>query len=232
MEDQTNFSVAKNEEFEKKQTFPFNQWIDLNGIKTRVVLTENYQQGKTEEKLLYFTINDLNSLAKVYQSSIGLETEPLESSILKFSLVGSTIDKEVDFINALMKYYIENGLKESSEIATNTIRFVDEQLKDISSDLRATENKMETFKLGNNNEKLQINTNTYIPQSNALEQKFLETQFEYNFYSQLIENLESSDESKMFIPNVIGVGIRDPLYVSITELMSLYTKNTNGNASK
>jgi len=30
----------------------------------------------------------------------------------------------------------------------------------------------------------------------------------------------------MFIPNVIGVGIRDPLYVSITELMSLYTRKT------
>ena len=147
VEDQSTFSVANNEEFENKQNFPFNQWVDLNGIKTKITLTENYQQGRTEEKLLYFTINDLNSLAKVYQSSIGLETEPMESSILKFSLVGPTIDKEVDFINALMKYYIENGKKESSEIATNTIKFVDEQLKDISGDLRSMENKLEASNL-------------------------------------------------------------------------------------
>ena len=196
----------------------------MNGIKVKITLTEKYEKGRTEEKLLSFAINDLNSLAKVYQSSIQLETEPMESSILKFSLTGSTIEKEVDFINALMKKYIENGLKESSEIATNTIKFVDEQLKDISGDLRSMENKIEDFKVKNNDDKLQINNNNLVASSNELIQEYLKVKFEYDFYQETIKNLNNADINKIFIPNVLNVSVQDPLYRSISELMSLYVQ--------
>lgn len=222
--DAASFSVSMDKEFENQQTFPFNKWVDMNGLKVKITLTEKYEKGKTEEKLLSFSINDLNSLAKVYQTSLQLETEPLESSILKFSLTGPTIEKEVDFINALMQYYIENGLKESSEIATNTIKFVDEQLKDISGDLRSTENKIEEFKGSNNGKKLQINSTNLIPQSNDIEKEFVEVQFEYNFYQETIKNLKNSDVDKIFIPNIINLNVQDPLYRSITDLMNSYSQ--------
>ncbi|HEY9083417.1 MAG TPA: polysaccharide biosynthesis tyrosine autokinase [Vicingaceae bacterium] len=222
--DVASFSLSKDKELENQQTFSFNQWIDLNGIKVKITLTEKYEKGRTEEKLLSFAINDLNSLAKVYQSSIQLETEPMESSILKFSLTGSTIEKEVDFINALMKKYIENGLKESSEIATNTIKFVDEQLKDISGDLRSMENKIEDFKVKNNDDKLQINNNNLVASSNELIQEYLKVKFEYDFYQETIKNLNNADINKIFIPNVLNVSVQDPLYRSISELMSLYVQ--------
>lgn len=222
--DENTYLLANNEDLENAEKYMFNQWVKPGQVPIRISLTKFYKSGKTEEKLLSFSINDLNSLAKVYQNSIGLETEPLESSILKFSLTGTTIEKEVDFINALMQTYIENGLKESSEIATNTIKFVDGQLKEISGDLRFNENQIEKFKLNNNKEKLDIDNNNIIEQTNDLFQKYLEVKFENNFYKQTIEKLNNSEADKIFIPNILRVNVQDPLYRSITELMSMYVQ--------
>lgn len=217
-------SIARSEEFKNSKDYSFNKWVDLNGTRMKFKLTDRYIEKRHKDKLFSFSINDLNSLAKVYQRSIFLETEPMESSILKLKLQGPTIHKEIDFINALMDKYIENGLKESSEIATNTIKFVDDQLKDVAGDLMATEKKLENFKLKNNEDKLQINSDYYIPTSNEIQSKFIETQFEYNFYSEVITKLNDSELDRIFIPNLINVTVQDPLYRSIEDLMSLYNR--------
>lgn len=227
VENSNKFSISRDKEFTTKQTYSFNKDINLNGVKLRLKLTENYNASKSANKLYSFTINDLNSLAKVYQGSINLETVPMESSILQFSLVGPTIKKEIDFINALMAEYIRNGLEESSLIATNTIEFVDDQLKMVAGDLNADEKKLEDFKLGNNKDKLQINQNTYIPQSNSLEREYVEVKFEYNFYKETLKKLSDTDIDKIFIPNLINVDVRDPLFTAVGDLMDMYSRKNS-----
>ena len=223
--DATTFILSNNQEdFEQSKTYHFNKWFLLNNLNVRFKITDLFEDNRTPEKIFSFVVNDLNSLAKVYQNSIELETDPPESSILKFSLTGPTIQKEIDFINALMNIYIEYGLDENSKIATNTIQFIDEQLIYVAKDLNSNENDIEDFKVGTNAQKLQINSDGLIPNSIVLEDDYLKKQFEYNFYQETIKNLKESEIDKIFIPNIINVNIQDPLYKSISDLMSLYSK--------
>ncbi|MGE3654362.1 MAG: polysaccharide biosynthesis tyrosine autokinase, partial [Flavobacteriales bacterium] len=220
----SEFALSLTEDgFTQDKPYRFDQPITIAELTFTIHLNELNE--KYDDKLYSFYINDLNSLAKVYQNKVLIETDPPESSILKFSITGENILKEADFLNALMQEYIQTGLRENNEIASNTINFVDLQLREVSDTLHSTENKLEAFKTQVNNDKLELNSTRLIPSSNELEQKLLEVQYEYNYYKHTIDYLKDNKNiNQIVIPSVINVSVQDPIFRAISQLTELYTK--------
>ena len=98
------------------------------------------------EGLYSFTINSIGGLARQLQSNIQIEVEDQESSILVLSHRDLTPSKSLDYLNSLMEEYIQWGRDQNNEITSNTIAFLDEQLKDIADSLVLTEHRLEQTK--------------------------------------------------------------------------------------
>lgn len=81
--DSKHFALARNREMNNQKVYAFNAPIVLNDIKLEIQLTDRYTPEKSKNKLYAFNVNDLNSLAKVYQRSINWKQHPW--SLLSFS---------------------------------------------------------------------------------------------------------------------------------------------------
>jgi tyrosine-protein kinase Etk/Wzc len=96
-------------------------------VKLAQPFASNYVQ-----KLYSFRINDMDDLAFSYLGNVGLNVEMKESSILIVSSSGTNVQKTIDFVNSLIKVYIKYGVEQASLTVTNTLSFVDQQLRNIS----------------------------------------------------------------------------------------------------
>ncbi len=223
--DKNHFHLSTNkEDIESAKTYMVGQKINFPKVKLEIELTDEFI-SKDINDLYAFKINDLYSLAKVKQNSFYVETDPAESSILRLSAGSSTIEKEIDYLNMIMRIYIFNGIEENNETSTSTLVFINEQLKEVADTLIKIENSLEYFKLNINDEKLEINSTKLIPNSTEIEKQLIEAKFQKKYYESTLEYLRINDDlDQMLIPPILGITVQDPVHRIITDLSDLYSR--------
>jgi hypothetical protein len=133
-------------QFFADKKFSSGQQYNVQGFIFTMHIQEEAIALKNE---LLFQINDLNGLAGHYAGSLEVSPYGNGASALTLKLAGSTPAKDVDFLNAHMETYRENNLIIKNTNATNTLRFIDDQLMQISDSLYFIESRLEAFKRSN-----------------------------------------------------------------------------------
>lgn len=166
-----------------------------------------------------FSFLPTDALARKLQSSIRIDVENQESSILILSHKGQTPAKSIDYLNALMHTYIQWGKEQNNEIVLNTIAFVDQQLTKIADSLVKTEYLLEQFQKTNFEERIyptsEDNSNVRIVLD--LEDQLSQRLIQKEYYLALIQALEN--EAFNSFPSSAVFGFSDPnLYQMILDL--------------
>jgi len=223
--DKNHFHLStKKDDIEAAKTYRVGQKISFPKVDFEIELTDEFI-SKDIDDVYAFKINDLYSLSKVKQVSFYAETDPAESSILKLSAGSPTIEKEIDYLNMLMRMYIYNGIEENNETSSSTLVFINEQLKEVADTLIKIENALEYFKLNINDEKLEINTTKLIPNSTEIEKQLIEAKFQKRYYESTLEFLKlNEDLDQVLIPPILGITIQDPVHRIISDLSELYAR--------
>jgi capsular exopolysaccharide synthesis family protein len=188
-----------------------------------------------EDTKLYFEINDKNRLAHSYKSRLAVYPVSKESSILELAISGPLQKKDIDFINKISSVYISNGLDEKNKIASNTIKFIDDQLYLISSYLKDIEIELESFKTKNkikgfeNREELEYN------KLGDLEKEKEMIVFNLKYYNYILDYIKSNRDIKDIVaPSAIGIldPILNPLISQLIQLRSEYTVASRNSTDK
>jgi tyrosine-protein kinase Etk/Wzc len=98
----------------------------------------------------YF-INFLNfdSVVNQYKNGISVKAYAKGSSVLTLRLTGSNKSKIVDYLNATVSILKSTQLERKNLYATNTIKFIDSTMSNVSKELKAVENEMNSFRAQN-----------------------------------------------------------------------------------
>ena len=125
----------------EKSNFLFGEWVELPFSKFRINLVGSEKSGT-----LLMKFRDRESLILKYTGE-NLVIAPTDkiASILLFSLETEQPQKGRDYLDLLMKVFLNNELNKKNEKDINTIGFIDSQLSGISDSLTNTENKLEKF---------------------------------------------------------------------------------------
>ncbi|MEO8085853.1 MAG: Wzz/FepE/Etk N-terminal domain-containing protein, partial [Bacteroidota bacterium] len=99
------------------------------------------------EKNFYFKINSMNSLINYYKDE-KLKVNPLnkDATIVTLSVQDNIKERAMDFLNKLGEVYINRDVRDKAAVAGLTLKFVDEQLIDISKTLGGIEQDLQKFK--------------------------------------------------------------------------------------
>jgi capsular exopolysaccharide synthesis family protein len=181
--------------------FQFKEFLlQVNQVHSGINLDNNYS----------FKLNTPDYWARYFQRALNINVENQESSILILSENNQTPAKSIDFLNALMKTYIEWGQEQSNQIAANTIAFVDEQLRSIADSLVVTEHRLEKFHQKNFSERIFIseeNAGNNMQEVLELEELLTQRSVQKEYYAALIRTLQS-DEFTAF-PSAAVFGFQD-----------------------
>ena len=224
-------TIGKSKEIQ--QTFTFGEPVKLPNLSITIVkLEENIQVGNN----FYFKLHNSASLAILYRNKLQVTSSGgKESSILELSTVGNNIQRECDYLNKLTEVYIQSGLEEKNQIASNTINFIDSQLASIATSLDNAETELESFRRNNKVMDISAAATSVFAKLDELEAQKAVLLLKDKYYHYILDYVSNNrDLSNVVAPSTMGID--DPLLNNLTlDLVELNReksslgRNTSGN---
>ncbi len=104
------------------------------------------QTDRYDDEKFSFVLNDYVKLANRYKSAIKLRTLNKEASIIVMNMTVQDKMKGINFMNALCQEYLKLGLEDKNKVASNTLKFINEQIDDIADSLSIAEYQLQNFR--------------------------------------------------------------------------------------
>lgn len=167
----------------------------------------------------YFYTLSPGALASQYSSKLSVAPIEDEASIVSLSVTGLVREQEVDYLNELMRVYINYGLENKNATADATLKFIDEQIVIIADSLRRAEARMENFRKANSFFDISQEGATIQNKLENIEKEKSLYELQLQYYDYLGEYLKNKNERGTLIsPSVLGIS--DPVLLRLVNDLS------------
>lgn len=156
------------------------------------------------------------TLANSYRSALKVQPVSEGASVFTLSFDGYSLQQGADYLNNLMRMYIEQGIEWKSRAADKTIEFIEAQLGLVSDSLRLAENTMENFRLKNRFVDLTLEGNLILQKLEKYESEKNMLDLQMQYYRYLLDYLNARDDRESIIsPSIMGM--TDPVLIKLVE---------------
>ncbi|MDO9579811.1 MAG: GNVR domain-containing protein, partial [Bacteroidales bacterium] len=213
-------NVITDVKFEEKGTFdlPFvNKYFNFTLLKK----VNNYD---TPDGQYYFVFNDLKDATLAYMNKVKASLKNPKTDIIQLLIEGEEPVKEGEFINELIKVYIESKINLQNEVQRRSLDFINGQLTGISDSLNAAGTKFTEFRSKNKIYDLGTEGTLVMNILKEIESEGAKSQMQLDYFQNLLKYLNNiSDSKKIVSPSVVG--IQDALLNSmVLKLSELYNR--------
>ncbi|WP_245949431.1 GumC family protein [Echinicola strongylocentroti] len=167
---------------------------------------------------VYFKFSDTHSQVLKYQKAIDIAPTNKLASILQVSMETPIRKLGQDFINKLMRVYLERELSEKNKATANTIKFIDEQLNGITDSLTYFENRLQEYRSKNHVFNLSEEGVMIFERLQDYEKQKSEIELKLDYYHTLEDYLNGEGGNGLVAPSIIGNA--DPLLNSLVVKLS------------
>lgn len=210
-----------NEKNVNKKMF-FGETYSDEYFKFRLEKSDKFSENSINSNF-FFIINDYYTLAKAYNKNLAVEAIFEKGTVLQLTKSGSVSQKEVDFLNTLIKIFIKKDIEEKNISAQRTIEFIDEQLNNIVDSLRVAERNLEKFRLNNRIIDLSKEGTAVFEQLEEEQARKTVLDVRMKYYEYLLNYIkEKEDFQDIITPSVIGIedNLLNTLVAQISDLYS------------
>jgi len=135
---------------------------DFSIEKTTFFKTAAFNNSSFKNRNFIIIINQLENITDSYQSALKADKVSSNATLLQLSIQGNVPSKNEAFLNRLCELYIQKGIAIKNEYAVNTIKFIDEQLGLLTSDINVNEKGVEEFRVRRGITDLSLEANSYL----------------------------------------------------------------------
>jgi capsular exopolysaccharide synthesis family protein len=219
----------------KEQTqMLFGRKYALDSCFLSIDMNEGFSM-KNEAQKYSFLIQQKEILAESLSRKLDIKKAGKSSAIVHISTEGKVIVKEVDILNKLVKVYTVNSLREKNQVLYNTLKFIDDQIAEVSDTLKIIEEELNHFRKSNRLMSVASVGTEAFGKLKQYEEEKIKIIEKRRYYVYLRDYLNHNDPlEKIVAPSLIG--INEPLISQlIAELvgaasernkMSLYQEPT------
>lgn len=195
-------NVKRKVVFEGQGTFgqPF---VNNNFNFTLVKKDVNSAVPKGEYK---FVFNNLNENTLAYQARLEVELKVKMSDLVKCTITGEEPEKDGEFLNELIKVYIEGKINLQNEAQKRTLEFIANQLSGISDSLNVAGTKFTEFRA--QNKIIDIGQQGTLVMNNLkeIESERAKSQMQLDYFNNLSTYLSNPSDGKQLVsPSVVGI---------------------------
>ncbi|MFN8165942.1 MAG: polysaccharide biosynthesis tyrosine autokinase [Bacteroidia bacterium] len=188
-----------------------------------IVITQNDSAGTDANDEFIFTINSMTTLLNYYNEKLKVEPMNKDATIVNVSVQDKVKQRAIDFLNTLGKVYINRDVKDKSSVAALTLKFVDEQLEEISKTLNTTELELQKFKEQKGTVDLSEESKAYLERVTAVDENRVKAEIDLKSLDYLYNYVTNNKDLEALAPSSLGAP--DPLLIDlITELKTLQSK--------
>jgi len=195
--------------------YAVNTWMNMPWGTSRFIENPFYRGSASPNAALYFTLSSVKTMVK--QLSGRLEVTPVSklSTVINLKITDASPERGEAVLNAIMYVYNKVSIADKTQLAANTLNFVEKRLKLIEGQLDSTEGRIQKYRTEKGAVDLGEQSQWYLKSVGESDQKA----------SQLNVQLAALDEVEKYVVaknNQAGVvpasfGIQDPLLSQLVE---------------
>ncbi len=194
-----------------------------------IVIFNDYEEAKNAQSdikntLLFFTINDIESLTNSYISSLNVfPLNPLAKTI-SLSFQDNNAAKTADVLTALANEYIIYDIEERSKSSKNVIEFLDDQLDKYYNKVKLSENSIEEFQKTNKLTDIDKFSSLYVDRVNKLENQLVDLDLQRSVLSEINNSVKGKIKDidvYNLLPILSGTEYEIRITSLITDIQSL-----------
>ena len=207
----------------------FGETILDNGLFLRVDKNKNLnsQSVLTLSSIEYmFKVNRRQDLIQKYVSSLKIENIDF-TSIIELILEDFDPERATVFLDTLSKVYIDYSLKNKIEINQNTIKYIDNQLEQVTKILESIESELENYKENKSILNLTREEDEYYNKLVTLEGEKNILNFKISSIEQLKSYILNTDGNNFLPPSFYIIENDEFLKTSINKLYDLQIRRSN-----
>lgn len=209
-----NYEYNHNHHFDEKISTPYF---------TLKIIKNDSASVLKEFNTYEFVIHSPQSLVEDIKSNLRVAALNKEASIIRATYRDNIKQRAIDFLDALGTEYINRDIQDKSSVATLTLKFIDEQLADISKELNNSETGLQQFKEHNKTVNLSEEAKGYLERLNEVDDERAKAEIDLRSLDYLYDYVSSNKEAENLSPSSIGTP--DPILVQlITQLQILQSK--------
>ena len=208
------------------------QWVRLPIVDSLKIDVKNFDRIRkdlkgTNENPYYFVFTKRSNLVRNYAYNLKVEVENSAAGTIKVLYYERNPDKAADICNTVCDEFKVYDIEKQAESANNTIKYIDDQLKNIYDKLYDSEVNLQNFKAEN-----RLDDETPLPNFNNriedIEKKINDIQLE-ELGLQTIENAivqEANMDVIRFVSLLASSDIKGAITPMLSELRSLIQKKS------
>ncbi|WP_437371981.1 GumC family protein [Maribacter litoralis] len=179
-----------------------------------IVLTPNLPYFKRYlGKKFKISINPVYSVAEIYQEKISIVPSSETSKVLSLSLQDPIQKKAIDIIDVLIKTYNKNAIADKKMVADKTADFINERIREISTDLTSTDQIAEDFKASKGITDIASEANLAMNVGASSRQELDNAKMQLNIASGVKEFVSGENGYEVLPTNI---GLSDPTIANTT----------------
>ncbi|MEP6746261.1 MAG: polysaccharide biosynthesis tyrosine autokinase [Bacteroidota bacterium] len=198
----------------EQNNFPLNTWVSSPWGKCRFAENPLYQPSSTRRQL-YFSLLNVNKLAKGLSGAVDVSPISKLSTVITLTIRDESPRRGEAILNNLMYVYNKVSILDKTQLASNTLGFVEKRLKLIERQLDSAERGIQKFRTEKGAIDLNEQSSLYF---NSVE-KSSQKASELNVQLAALDQVEKYVLSKNNQPGVVpaSFGIQDPLLSDLVE---------------
>jgi tyrosine-protein kinase Etk/Wzc len=162
--------------------------------------------------------NPIENIANYYAANLTIEVVANGSSILQLSTTDVVPEQCADFLNKLTEVYIQNSIEQKNLLASNSLKFIDSQIKQISEELKQIEDNMLDFKSNKGIIDVDAESKLFLEQVKGFDEKISENSVQLSFIDYLEKYIKENKKVNDITPS--SLGIADPLLIKLIANLS------------
>ncbi|HEX8332641.1 MAG TPA: hypothetical protein VF622_08455, partial [Segetibacter sp.] len=171
-----------------------------------------YPQGINPEYKYYVTWQPVYNTAAFLAGALKISQLNREASILRISIETEVPQKGRDVLNQLVRTYNGYTIENKNKVIDNTIRFIDDRLVLLTSELGSVEQGLENFRKRNEAINLESQGEVQFQESRTLDQRLMEEEMRLRNID-AIRGYMSNPSRNTLAPSPLG--INDPTLLSL-----------------
>jgi len=153
-----------------------------------------------------FVFNDLNATTLAYQKKLKITLKVKNSDLIQCTIEGEEPAKEGEFLNELIKVYIESKMNLQNEAQKRSLEFINAQLTGISDSLDIAGTKFTAFRSKNKIFDLGEQGTLVMNNLKEIESEKAKSQMQLDYFHNLLSYLSTPGNLKQLVsPSVVGI---------------------------
>ena len=154
---------------------------------------------------LIVRFQNIQQVADYYNSAIEVQPVNKNASVLIISLVDPISDKARDVINKLTSVYNKEAIEDKNLITTNTLKFLDNRLQYLRTDLSGVEKTVEKYKSVNGLTDITTQASDYTTQASNYNAQLSEWAIQIDILESIEGYLGKSTDNNSMVPSTLGI---------------------------